>query len=293
MSRFLTDTLDGIEITRAKDIEKHGDHDQSTHGSWASGTTPNTVESSTNDKGRTSYDVTYGDIKVKINDDEDLDDARNVWTYQKGNDASRVVACRLMGIENPSLNPRLSLLTQRQVVQGIVGVENTSQEERDYKNAKTEIERTIASAVILTDLAHKSEPSKVDLYRGIKVKNDSPVSNIKEGDSFTIPISSVTNVKELAERYARPSNLDTETPMVFTFKAGTKSVSIREARDEDREFGQVFNERVTQGKFKVISVDKSNLVMDGNRRVEGYIKVTVEHTSTFDIKDKKYEPTKP
>ena len=37
MSRFLTDTLDGIEITRAKDVKKHGDHDQSSHGSWAHG----------------------------------------------------------------------------------------------------------------------------------------------------------------------------------------------------------------------------------------------------------------
>jgi hypothetical protein len=37
MSRFVTDTLEGIEITRAKDVEKHGDHDQSSHGSWAHG----------------------------------------------------------------------------------------------------------------------------------------------------------------------------------------------------------------------------------------------------------------
>lgn len=37
MSKFLTDTLDGIKITRAKDVEKHGDHDQSSHGSWAHG----------------------------------------------------------------------------------------------------------------------------------------------------------------------------------------------------------------------------------------------------------------
>jgi len=37
MSKFLTDTLDGIEITRAKDVKKHGDHDQSSHGSWAHG----------------------------------------------------------------------------------------------------------------------------------------------------------------------------------------------------------------------------------------------------------------
>ena len=37
MSRFITDTLDGIEITRAKEVEKHGEHDQSSHGSWAHG----------------------------------------------------------------------------------------------------------------------------------------------------------------------------------------------------------------------------------------------------------------
>lgn len=37
MSRFLTDTLDGIEITRAKDVKKHGDHDQSSHGAWSTG----------------------------------------------------------------------------------------------------------------------------------------------------------------------------------------------------------------------------------------------------------------
>ena len=37
MSRFITETLDGIEITRAKDVKKHGEHDQSSHGSWAHG----------------------------------------------------------------------------------------------------------------------------------------------------------------------------------------------------------------------------------------------------------------
>lgn len=37
MSRFITATLDEVEITRAEDVEKHGDHDQSSHGNWASG----------------------------------------------------------------------------------------------------------------------------------------------------------------------------------------------------------------------------------------------------------------
>jgi hypothetical protein len=36
MSRFVT-MLEDVEITRAKDVKKHGDHDQSSHGSWAQG----------------------------------------------------------------------------------------------------------------------------------------------------------------------------------------------------------------------------------------------------------------
>jgi hypothetical protein len=30
--------LGDVEITRAKDVAKHGDHDQSSHGAWATGT---------------------------------------------------------------------------------------------------------------------------------------------------------------------------------------------------------------------------------------------------------------
>lgn len=36
MSRFVT-MLEDVEITRAKDIDKHADHDQSSHGAWATG----------------------------------------------------------------------------------------------------------------------------------------------------------------------------------------------------------------------------------------------------------------
>jgi len=36
MSRFLT-LLEDVEITRAKDVKKHGEHDQSSHGAWATG----------------------------------------------------------------------------------------------------------------------------------------------------------------------------------------------------------------------------------------------------------------
>jgi len=46
MSRFITATLDEVEITRAKDVEKHGDHDQSEHGNWATGQSGSSKETS-------------------------------------------------------------------------------------------------------------------------------------------------------------------------------------------------------------------------------------------------------
>ena len=64
MSKFVYTDDDLLEIEEP--VSKHGTHDQKTHGSWATGTTPNTIESSTNNKGVTTYDVTYGDINLKI-----------------------------------------------------------------------------------------------------------------------------------------------------------------------------------------------------------------------------------
>ena len=37
MSKFITDSLDGIDIIRAENVAKHGEHDQKTQGKWASG----------------------------------------------------------------------------------------------------------------------------------------------------------------------------------------------------------------------------------------------------------------
>lgn len=47
MSRFVTMLAD-VEITRAKDVKKHGEHDQSSHGAWATGGGDSTSEGSNN-----------------------------------------------------------------------------------------------------------------------------------------------------------------------------------------------------------------------------------------------------
>lgn len=62
MSRFLTATLDGIEITRAKDVKKHGDHDQASHGNWATGLSEETTSSIKN------FTREWGGLSIKMSD---------------------------------------------------------------------------------------------------------------------------------------------------------------------------------------------------------------------------------
>jgi hypothetical protein len=85
MSRFLTATLDGIEIIRAKPVLKHGTHDQKTHGSWADGYTDEEISrmEELEDVGPsiqdledvlsgTDQDPGYDDLKLMVENDYGL-----------------------------------------------------------------------------------------------------------------------------------------------------------------------------------------------------------------------------
>lgn len=68
MSRFVTDTLDGIEITRAKDVAKHGEGDQKPHGSWATGLSPSVaseIQRFTREWGGLSISMVDGHLPTK------------------------------------------------------------------------------------------------------------------------------------------------------------------------------------------------------------------------------------
>ena len=291
MSRFVT-MLGDMEITKAEDVVKHGTHDQKTHGNWATGATPNSITTTTNAIGQEIQTITYGDIVIERNKPGEVrdnsDQSRFMWTYRAGNDAMRIVASRILGTENPNIRtPELSDAEIKSLVEGKVYPSGSMSADA----MKSGVEKTISATYTLLEDAKASAPMTIPLYRGITVSNSSPAASIKVGDSFTMPLSATTNQQELAERYARPRETTQETPMVFTFKEGTKATPVR--HNSDKTGSTIYSEYVTQGKFKVISVDKSNLVMDGNTRVSGYIKVEVEHTEVYSIDKGGYEPVKP
>jgi hypothetical protein len=64
MSRFVT-ILEDVEITRAEDVEKHGTHDQKTHGNWATGVSSDvasTIQQFTREWGGLSISMVDGSM---------------------------------------------------------------------------------------------------------------------------------------------------------------------------------------------------------------------------------------
>ena len=74
MSRFLTMPED-IEITRAKDVKKHGDHDQSSHGDWRNADDSEGEDSSEPKNSKQNF-VPYKDDSEEEFEELDADDPR-------------------------------------------------------------------------------------------------------------------------------------------------------------------------------------------------------------------------
>ena len=280
-------------------MEKHGSHDQKTHGNWATGGTPNSITTTTNAIGQEIQTITYGDItfeREKPGDVRDVDDIeRYMWTTVSGNDAMRIVSSRIMGIDNPS--PKSRVLSEGEIkslVEGGVfrsGSILLSEVEKGLK-------RTISGAYTLLEDIHTSTPSVDVLHRGVKVVSTSSIMGIKEGQIIEIPISSTSTKKRTAELYASEDATSWEVPVFFTFAKGTKGVPIRFSQMRD---GSPVAEYVTQGKFKVVSVDKSSLVFEEQwdadtgiqSRKSGALEIVLEHTDTYSVDKGGYVPVKP
>jgi len=285
MSRFKT-VLEDVEIIQA--VEKHGTHDQKTHGNWATGSVPTSITTTTNAIGQEIQTITYGDIVIErdkpgeVRDAEDI--TRFMWTTSAGNDAMRIVASRIMGIDNPSA--KSAHLNQEEtdgVVQGKIS---------PWKN----VPKWIAGAYTLLEDIHISEPFPDTLHRGIKIDSTSSIMGLKQGQVIEMPISSTSTKRRTAELYSSESATSWEVPVFFTFAKGTKGTPIRFSQMRD---GSAVAEYVTQGKFKVVSVDKSSLVFeeqwsDGKQsRKSGALEIVLEHTDTYSIDKGGYEPIKP
>ena len=268
------------------DVNKHGEHDQSDHGSWATGSVPTSITTSTNAIGQETQKITYGDIVIERDKPGEIrfnDDLTRVnWAFRDGGDAMRFVSSRIMGIENASSRPRMIEGERDALLEGKVS---------PWKK----VPEWISGAYTLMEDVHTAEPFPDTLHRGIRVDTNSSIIDIKEGQVLELPLSATSTARRTADLYGGVAG-PFEMPVFFTFAKGSKATPIRFSSMAD---GSAVAEYVTQGKFKVVSVDKSTVVMEEQwsngkqSRKSGSVEVVLEHTDVFSVDKGGYESIKP
>jgi len=270
----------------AGNVLKHGTHDQKTHGSWATGSVPTSITTTTDAIGQEKQTITYGDIVIERDKPGEVrleDDMTRVnWTFRDGGDAMRFVSSRIMGIENASNKPRMIEGERDALLEGKVS---------PWKK----VPEWISGAYTLMEDVHTAQPMPDTLHRGIRVDTNSSIMNIKEGQVLELPLSATSTATRTADMYGGMAG-PFEMPVFFTIAKGAKATPIRFSTLTD---GSPVAEYVTQGKFKVVSVNKSTIVMeeswsDGKQsRRSGSLEITLEHTDTYSIEKGGYESVKP
>lgn len=283
LEKFQYSSSKGLSLV----LEKHGEHDQKTHGNWATGSVPTSITTSINAIGQETQTITYGDIVIQRDKPGEVryidDNTRLNWTFRDGGDAMRFVSSRIMGIENASGIPKMIEGERDALIEG-------------KKSPWKKVPEWISGAYTLMEDVRSATPYWDSLHRGIAVATNSSILNIKEGQVLELPLSATSTKTRTAEMYSAWQAGPFEMPVLFTFAKGTKATPIRFSSMAD---GSPVAEYVTQGKFKVVSVDKSSVVWenqfsDGKQsRKAGAIIVVLEHTDVFSVDKGGYVPVKP
>jgi len=247
-------------------VVKHleGEHDQKSHGSWATGT----VRYRGREVVPGVFEFEYGDMTFSRDTIYGLGDvaeaAISTLSTWHGNFAMRSVSAHMMGIERPPT----------------AGGENVDEQERHaYESGESEgldddsresVEDQIYQTYALMDAVAQSEPTTETLYRGMAVPSDSPVLGMKAGDEFMIPLSAFTWERDMAQRFSEPESRlgpaalpdENDRSMMLRLAPGAKGFAG---------LGEV----VTQGTFKVTKVTT----------IDGVVYADIEHVDYLDVKE--------
>ena len=171
MSRYLT-MLGDVEITRAKDLEKHGEHDQSSHGSWATGGASGVSDSELE---RAHEGFTFSE--------ESYQSALYLYThngyklineYQRSGDTYELI----MSEKDEFLDKIPSLL--------IDAAEIDSEDARGSEDSAVKtMEKLIEKTTEALDLAIDEAPQVLKDKLVFRVMSVDALRNLKEGDSFS------------------------------------------------------------------------------------------------------------
>lgn len=299
-----------------KPVLKHADHDQADHGNREGGAAEtesvNEVSASiesTGLPGLTKY--TYGNYTGEIlrdkslGDEEYLQGAVSEFGFWQGNYASRIMAASLMGLETPdatgSEDMDKAMLSALQTGQKFEGNADTDADvnQRADEFIQTNLENTLNLMVG----AVNSIPTTLPLYRGMTVASDDPVTSLKEGDSFSIPLSSFSFDKSVSESFARPNQLFGNAPrtsVIFQMETGAKGASNTDLDSSNTQiqvksqWTTVPDEVISQGKYVVTGVSKESMSPSPypNQPSQSALIIKIKHTAVYDVTGGRYVPVK-
>jgi SPP1 gp7 family putative phage head morphogenesis protein len=255
-------------------VTKHlpGKHDQQSHSGGRAGKVVISPASNGNRKvslGMYSADYKIGDMEATAQDGKDF-----MYRWEK-NYEMRTASAHLMGIKNVKSAGKEDENLEHDYLETLVNPFGDDPEEFVYPKP---IVQAIAGSSRLIDATHSAIPSEVNLFRGIKAERSSPLRNLREGQSFELPLSSFAQKSYYAEQFAGTSG---ERPnirgasIIFNLKGVAKTYVL------DAE------ESLTQGRFKVGKIDRVPNAAGSTTQV-----IELLQEATFDLETGTYVQVK-
>jgi len=220
-----------------KPVLKHGDHDQSSHGSWATGITEELSNWSPKDSVPASPRNAGGMTqKIWDNWEHGVDGYQYVELY-------RQYAGEALGIAVPQSDMdtggQLNYLTTR-----------------GFGGSSTDAARNQAEAM-LKAIAN-GKPEQPALYRGMVATDEvsqeliKGITSLKAGDTLDMPLVSTSRSLGVATWYAVDRNKSGTDSVIMKIQPGAKGVSL----SADKSRYPQDHEVVTSGKFEVVGITK-------------------------------------
>jgi hypothetical protein len=220
-----------------KPVLKHGDHDQSSHGSWATGITAELSEWSPKDSVPASPRNAGGMTeKIWDNWEHGVDGYQYVELY-------RQYAGEALGLAVPKSDMdtggQLNYLTTR-----------------GFGGSSTDAAKNQAEAM-LKAIAN-GKPEQPALYRGMVATEEvsqaliKEITNLKAGDTLDMPLVSTTRSLGVASWYALDRSARGTDSVIMKIQDGAKGVSLT----KENSWYPQDHEVITSGKFEVVGISK-------------------------------------
>jgi hypothetical protein len=216
-------------------VIKHQEHDQKTHGSWATGVTSELSGWSPKDK------VPDGPRNATGTTEKFWDNWEHGVDGDQFVDLYRQYAGEMLGLPVPKSD------------KDVGGSENYLTQ-RGFGASSTSAVRNQTEAVLTAIANGRPQPT---LYRGMAAGDAESkalleqFTNLKEGDTIDMPLVSTTRSLGVAQWYAADrSYTPSDTKVILKIQEGAKGVSV----NRDKSFYPSDFETITSGKFEVVGI---------------------------------------